>query len=48
MLLKGDYFDVGQAYFGDECFRPFLERYATAVRAAGHARWKVFVGAGNG
>ena len=43
VLLKPRYFDVGPAYFGDECFRPFLERYAEAVRSAGHPRWKVFV-----
>jgi hypothetical protein len=43
VLLKPRYFDVGPAYFGDECFRPFLERYAAAVRSAGHPRWKVFV-----
>ena len=42
-LLKPDYFAVGADYFGRHCFRPFLEKYAAAIRARGHPRWKVFV-----
>lgn len=43
VLRAPRYFDVGPDYFGDACFRPFLGAYASAIRAKGHSRWKVFV-----